>query len=189
MMVETICLYKKPEGSTAWSEEQRTGIFNQILTISTLTGIEYFSTSRNAPRIFFEFSYVVDGPNGRRAIPDPVHVTPPATYTLFTRQKDSTFGDNFYRYDYVNTPNAFFFVQENLSSLTIAFIPVVGRGNLRSVMAVFDCEDSLLIYAVSIANAFSLSFLQERIGNSFEERVEAMLRWFSSRADLVFLPQ
>jgi hypothetical protein len=62
----------------------------------------------------------------------------------------------------------------------------VGKRKLRSVVAVVDAGDHLLVYAASMAAAASLPGLGERIGNSFTNRAAAVLKWFSLRADRAF---
>lgn len=191
MMVETLSLYQKPEHSHktpyTWDEEQKTGIFNQLLAISTLTGIQYYSASRGTMRTFFEYSSVIDGPDTKNPVPDPVYSSPPALLTVYARQKDLTFGDTIYRYDFTASDGAVFFIQENLTSLSVSLIPAIGKGNLKTVLAVFDCGDSLLVYSVSLAKALSVPGMGERIGASFSNRAEAILKWFFARADIVFL--
>jgi len=195
IMVETLYLYKKPEHShtsaDSWDNAQKTGIFNQLLALSTLTGIEYYSASREEMRTFFEYSQVIDRPETKYPLPDPVYDSPPAEISLYARQVDLTFGDNVYRYDFMTTQNGIFFAQENLTSLALASIPVaripvVRSNNLRSVMAVFDCGDTILIYAVSMVKTLSVPNMGERIGNSFSNRADAIIKWFSGRADMVF---
>ena len=186
LAVETLYLYKKPDSAVVWGDSGRAALFNQMLALSTLTGIEYFSASRNTMRTFYEYSAVIDGPSSKNPLPDPVFERPPAQYTLYARQKDLTFGDNIYRYEYTAAENALFFIQENMTSLTYGIIPAVGKNRLRSVLAVIDCGDSLLIYAVSMAKAASVPGMTERIGNSFRNRADAVYKWFSSGADKVF---
>ena len=186
MLVESLYLYRKPErfntAAGSWFS-QRTNVFNQVAAISTLTGVQYHSVSRNESRVFYEYSSVVDGPNGRNTLPDPVYAWPPAAMILFAKQKDLTFGENIYRYDYKVTDDAIIFTQENITSLSIGFVPVIGKGKLRSVMAIIECGDSFLIYSVSMVNALSVPGLKDRITSSFSSRAEAVLKWFTGRLD------
>ncbi|GHV93870.1 hypothetical protein AGMMS50293_01900 [Spirochaetia bacterium] len=195
LCAETLFLYEKPrpqadsdavDTGANWSEAERAGLFNQVLALSTLTGIQYYSASRGAMRIFYESSRVIDNPDSKQVIPDPMYATPPVSLTLYARQKDLTFGDNIYRYDYHATSDAFFFVQENLTALIVGIIPAVGRNKLRTVLAVIDCGDSLLIYTLSLAKAASVPGMGERVGNAFTNRATAVLKWFTGRADGVF---
>lgn len=189
-MVESLYLYKKPENAQTdpgvWDNTQKAGLFNQLLALSTLTGIQYYSASRGAMRTFFEYSNVIDGPDTRYPIPDPVYSAPPDELSLYARQTDLTFGDNIYRYNYKTAKNGIFFVQENITELTYLRVPVIGKDNLRSIMAVFDCGDTLLFYIVSMARAVTVPGMGNRISNSFSNRAEAIMKWFTGRADLVF---
>jgi hypothetical protein len=186
LAVETLYLYKKPNPAVIWNEDLRTALFNQMTALSTLAGIEYFSATRNTMRTFYEFSSVIDSPSSKNPLSDPVFNKSPAQYTLFARQKDLTFGDNIYRYDYKTTEGALFFIQENMTSMNYGIIPAVGKNKLRSVLAVIDCGDSLLIYAVSMAKAASIPGMTDRIGNSFKNRADAVYKWFASGADKLF---
>jgi len=192
ILVEALYLYRKPASeagaSEGWTDAQRTGIFNQLMAVSSMTGLQYYSASRRTMRTFYEYSYLVDGPNSRNRIPDPVYTSVPAALTLYARQKDLTFGDNIYRYDYVTAREAVYFTQDNITALAIALIPVINRGNLKTVMAVIDCGDSILIYAVSMAKALSVLGMGDRISNSFANRAQAVLNWFSGRLDNTFQP-
>jgi hypothetical protein len=185
MLVEALYLYLKPAhlktDSAGWDDRQKIILFNQLTAISTLTGIQYYSASRGAMRTFYENSSIIDGPVTKKPLPDPVFAQPPAALTVYARQKDLTFGDNIYRYNYVNDKDAVFFTQENMTSLNYGIIPVIGKGNLRSVMAVIDCGDSILIYAASMAKAALLPGLSDKISDSFSNRAQAVLSWFSDR--------
>jgi hypothetical protein len=107
----------------------------------------------------------------------------PASLTLYVRQNDLTFGDNVYRYYFVVTQDAVIFTQENVTAMSYGMIPVIGRGNLRSVLAIIDCGDAVLIYAVSMARASSIPGMGGRINNSFTNRAEAILKWLTGRLD------
>jgi len=187
VFVETLFLYAKPHGwPSAWSEAERVGLFNSVVALSTLTGIEYFSASRGAMRVFYESSHVINNPRNRTPLPDPLFATPPETLILYARQRDLTFGDNTYRFEYRAGEDFIFFVQENLTAMTAGIIPAIGRNRFRMVVAVIDTGDSLLIYAAAMARAAALPGMGERIGNSFNNRLLAVLQWFSEHADEVF---
>jgi hypothetical protein len=187
ILVETLFLYDKPADKktepAGWDEKQKNNVFNQLTAVSTLTGIQYYSSSRGAMRVFYEYSSVIDLET-QKLLPDPVFTQPPAALTLFARQKDLTFGDNIYRYDYVNDASAVFFIQENVTPIKYGIIPVIGKGNLRSVMAVIDCGDSILIYAASLAKAASVSGLSDKISASFSNRAKAVIHWFSEKINI-----
>ena len=187
LFVETLSLYKKPRGGAElWNNEERTGLYNQLVTLSSLTGIQYYSESRRAMRTFYENSQVIDGPENKRPLPDPVFTAPPASLTLYARQKDLTFGDNIYRFEYFAGTDTIIFIQENLTAMNAGIIPAVGKNKYRTVLAAIDTGDSILIYAAAMAKTVSLPGMGDRIGASFTNRMQAVLTWFAERADRVF---
>jgi hypothetical protein len=189
IMVETLRLYVKPAGAdkTAWTEAEQNSLYNAALALSTLAGLQYYSASRGAMRTFYETSSVIEGPSSKKALADPAYGAPlPVELTVYARQKDLTFGDNVYRYDYRVMPGAFMFVQENLTTMTVSIIPAVRKNNLRSAVAVIDAGEYLVIYAVSMAKAAAFPGIKDRIGNSFSNRAEAILTWFAAQSDRAF---
>lgn len=189
ILVETLYLYQKPQtarGSGNWNDAQKTGILNQLLAVSSLAGTQYYSASRGEMRTFFETSQVINNPTAKNPLPDPVFNTPPASVSIFARQKDLTFGDNIYSYNYTVLGDCIYFIQENVTSLNYGIIPVIGKNNLKTIMAVFDCGDSLLVYAASMAKASSVPGMGDRVSNSFGNRAGAMINWFTNRANIVY---
>jgi hypothetical protein len=188
LFVESLYRQEKPAGAEPgrWSQAERANLYNACLSISSLAGIEYFSARRNRMRIFYETSTIIDDPETKRPLEDPLYETPPAELQLYARQKDLTFGDNMYRYIYYANPESLVFVQENLSNLTVGPITVVGKNRLRSVVAVLDARDSLLVYVASMAKTASFPGMNERAGQSFSNRAAAILAWFSGRAAEAF---
>jgi hypothetical protein len=188
IMAESLTLYEKPPSASrpAWNGAERAALFNSALAISSLRGIQYYSASRGAMRTFYEYSQVIDSPESKQELPDPRYTEPPAGLSLYARQRDLTFGDNIYEYRYFTGPDSLIFVQRNLTALKIGVISAVGKDKLRSLAAVIDAGDSLLIYAVSLAKAAALPGLGSRISNSFTNRAQAVLGWFSSRAGGAF---
>jgi len=188
IMVETLHIYEKPRDAqkTAWSAAEEARLFNSVLALSTLAGLQYFSASRGVMRTFYETSSVIDNPTARKPLPDPVYTRPPAELTVYARQKDLTFGDNIYQYDFYTADGSMIFVQQNLTALTAGIIPAVGKNKLRSVVAVLDAGEYILIYAASMAKTVALPGMKERVGNSFANRAEAVLHWFKDQADKAF---
>jgi hypothetical protein len=185
ILVETLYLYKKPAKSetepAVWDEKQKITVFNQLTAISTLTGIKYYSSSRKAMRIFYEYSSIIDDPVTKKPLSDPVFTQIPASLTVFARQKDLTFGDNIYRYGFLSKSDVILFTQENITPLNYGVIPIIGKNNLRSVMAVVDGGDWILVYAASMAKAASVPGFADKISASFSNRAQAVLKWFSEK--------
>ncbi|MCL2381723.1 MAG: hypothetical protein FWC64_09060 [Treponema sp.] len=188
VMVEILYLYRKPPHAqtTVWTAEEKASLYNELLALSTLAGIQYFSASRGGMRTLYENSQVIDGPATRRPLPDPVFAHPPAELSVYVRQKDLTFGDNVYQYNFFTAPGILIATQRNLTPLSVGPITAVGRNNLRSTVAILDAGQYILVYTVSMARAAALPGMRDRVGNSFISRAAAIIQWFSDRADRAF---
>ncbi|MCL2831853.1 MAG: hypothetical protein FWD78_01660 [Treponema sp.] len=188
VIAEELFLYQKPahtDGSD-WTSAELAALYNQSVSLSTLAGIQYYSASRSAMRTFYETSSVIDDPAAKNLLPDPVFAMPRIELTLYARQKDLTFGDNIYQYTYRSYPGALVFIQENLTDMKAGIFTAVKKNNLHSVLAMLDAGDQILIYAVSMAKASSVPGMNDRIGSSFTNRAEAIIKWVTSRADIAF---
>jgi hypothetical protein len=188
VMVETLFLFQKPVGAdrNGWTQTELSALYNEVIAISSLQGIQYYSASRGSMRTFYETSSVVDGPSTKRPLPDPFYWPPPAELSLYARQKDLTFGDNIYQYTYRYSPGILTITQENITALTYGIITAVGRNNLNSMVALLDAGDSIVIYAVSMARTASFPGIRDRIGDSFSNRAEAVLQWVNAGAERAF---
>ena len=188
VMVETLYIYKKPPNAEkdVWSAKEEANLYNSALAISTLAGLEYYSASRGTMRTFYETSAVIDSPSAKKPVSDPVFTRPPEKLTIYAQQKDLSFGNNIYQYDYYLIPGGIIFIQQNLTSLSYGIIPAVGKNKLHSAVAVLDAENYLLVYMASMAKAASIPGMKERIGNSFANRSDAIFHWFSDQADKAF---
>jgi len=191
LFVETLSLYRKPSAyrrpsAAAWSDDEQVNLLNQLTALSTLAGIQYYSESRKTMRTFYESSWVIGSPKNKNPLPDPVFSELPHSLSLYARQKDLTFGDNIYSFDYYINRDSIFFVQENLTAMTAGIIPAVGKNKFRSLLAIIDTGDALLIYAAGMARTASVPGMGDRIGASFTNRAKAILKWFGGRADKVF---
>jgi hypothetical protein len=185
--VESMRLYKKPAGAASvWTTAERNNLYNGIVAVSTLKGIEYFSKRRNAMRLLYETSSVINNPTEKTPLDDPSYDTPPAETSLCVRQKDLTFGDNVYQFIYYADESSFIVVQENITAMNYGPVPVVGRNNLKSVVAVLDCGPYLLVYAASMAKASMIPGMKQRAGESIFNRANALLLWFTGKANRAF---
>jgi hypothetical protein len=185
--VESLYLHKKPAGFNAggWTRAEETAVFNTLVSLGTLAGTQYYSKSRGRMRTFYETSAVIDGPREKKPLADPKFSpdTLPAGLTLYARQKDLSFGDNVYRYDYFVDGASIIFTQTNYTRLSYGIIPLAAKEKLVSVVAVIDADEYFLIYIASMAKAPSLPGLNRKAGDSFSSRAEALIKWFTDSID------
>ena len=186
LIIESLRLYKKPFSRGEWTASEKTELFNEIVAVSSLKGLEYYSKRRNTMRLLYETSTIIDNPDMKNPRPDPVFSSPPSELSIFVRQKDLTFGDNVYKYTYYSDESSLIVLQENISPMNYGIINVLAKSKLKSIVAVFDCGPNLLVYAVSFAKASMVPGMKQRAGESINNRANALLGWFTRKADRVF---
>ncbi|MCX7656058.1 MAG: hypothetical protein N2Z76_06000 [Treponemataceae bacterium] len=179
VMVESLYFYKKtkPNSQRALSEAEKNRLFNRLTALSTLTGIQYYSASRKTMRTLYELSYCIDHPESRKKIPDPSFQGIPKNVTLYAFQKDLTFGENVYIYRFYYDGEDIVFVQQNETIMKYGFIPIIDKGNLKSFVILYDCDDALLAYILSYAQVTLLPGMESKIKDSFGNRADALYNW------------
>jgi hypothetical protein len=187
MLVESLYLYKKPTSyyKAGWTTEEKAAVLNVLVSISTLTGIEYYSQSRGRMRTFYERSSVINDPRQKIAQADPVFSPNelPSSLTLYARQKDLSFGDNVYRYDYFIAEEAIVFTQKNCNTISYGIVPIAAKEKLCVIAAVIDVDEYFLVYAASMTKAPGFSGMKKKAGDSFSSRAEALIKWFTARME------
>ncbi|MDR2194039.1 MAG: hypothetical protein LBP19_06185, partial [Treponema sp.] len=176
ILTESLHLYTKPSVG-AWTQAEKTALYNNTLALSTLEGLQYYSVSHKGMRTLYELSQVIDDPANKKPVHDPSYPVPPASLTVYARQKDLTFGDNVYQYDYFLSAGSLTLIQQNLTTMSAGIIPAIRKNKLRSAVAVIDAEAYLLIYTASFARTLAIPGMKNRIGQSFANRAEAVLGW------------
>ena len=71
-------------------------IYNTLLSIETMKGIEYYSQTRKKMRTLFTESREIISPDDLKPVPDPVIKTIPQILNRYLLQTDKTFGENIY---------------------------------------------------------------------------------------------
>jgi hypothetical protein len=188
ILIESLCYYKKPASSSEWNEEERVKLLNGISSLSTLAGLTYYSPSRKKTLTFYETSSIIDSPQNKQKLPDPFWTKEnlPDSITLYAAQKDLTFGDNIYKFDFTIEGDAIFFYQRNVTTLYYGIIPVLGKEKLCSIVALINTDEAVLIYMASMADAVSFPGMKNRVAASFSARSAAVLAWFNSKADAIY---
>ncbi len=184
VVVEALFLWKKPKIGPM--EGEKLAAYNILRSVGSLTGIEYYSASRKAMRLFYEYSSLVSGPDGKTAVADSTLSAVPAAETLYARQKDLSFGDNIYRYEFASGDDYVRSLSVNLGTMRYGIIPVAQAEGLRVRSLAIFADDAILFYAVSSAKATVVPGVRGKLENSFGNRAEAIYTWFAAKAALAW---
>lgn len=180
--IESLYLLRKHLPGDSTRERERV-LYNILRSISTMEGIEYYSASRERMRIFYTESYVINNPEDKERRDDPLVSEIPQTDTIYVYQRDSSFGRNVYSVEYRYRDNAFFMSMTNLTRMYYGIAPVVGPKNLEIHLTVMETQEGYLFYGATGVDVITLLGLENRVKDSFSNRIEAIFGWFQSRIE------
>ena len=159
-------------------------IYNTLLSIETMKGIEYYSQSRKKMRTLFTESYEIVSPDDLKPVADPVIKTIPQVLNRYLLQTDKTFGENIYETVYKFEGSAIWVNMVNTTKMKYKFIPMVKPGKMSVNLFILPMEDGLLFYGVSAAETASFFGLEKTKKESFYNRIKAMYNWFSDQLEM-----
>jgi hypothetical protein len=151
-----------------------------IRSVSKMKGMRYYSYSRKEWDVLYSESYMIEGPDSDKAVPDRTE-GPADGLTLYCYQKEHTFGACRYRLDYSQSDREVSVLFTNIEPLYYKIFRAVKPGNMKISLVVTDCGDSYLVYMVLHARIMRFSLLEQRMNNSLNSRLDAIYKWFTAQ--------
>ncbi|MCK5673345.1 MAG: hypothetical protein KAH95_08205 [Spirochaetales bacterium] len=158
-------------------------VYNTLLSVKTMKGIEYYSQSRKKMRTLYTESFAVKDMDSTDPIDDPVYKTIPAILNRYLLQTDKTFGKNLYKAVYKYDGSTIWINIVNETKMKYSFIPMVNKGNMSVSLFVTAIDDGLLFYGVSTAETSTFLGLAKSKKESFYNRIKAMFTWFEDQLE------
>lgn len=179
-------LFAFPRARPADVEAERLALYNLMRSVSTLQGIEYWSASRNSMRTLYARSFRIDNANSRNRLADPLVSVVPEKDSFLVLQEDLTFGTNVYEMSYESDRSGILMETVNLTGLWYGIIQAVGERSFHVRTLVIPCDEHVLVYIASTANASILPGVQGKIEDSFGNRARAIYAWFVKGAKAIY---
>ncbi len=177
--VEAIFLMDMP-AKLASAPDRDLAIYNILNRVSTLTGIEYYSASRERMRTLFRHSYRVKSTDEKDALPDIVFSEIPAAQDVTVFQEDLTFGKNYVSNLYRYEDSRFLLQVNNLTTMWYYILPLVKPGNFRMDLLIIPQENNLIFYGACSVDSAKLFGIEKSKKDSFYNRIKAMQNWFTA---------
>ena len=163
------------------TQEGLRDLYNQLHALSTMKGITYWSASRKEQRVLFTESFAIASPRAVSPVADPVFSALPAEDAMYSFQQDQSYGKNVYMQRFSAAPDHMLVRIENVSSITIAFIPVIPSGGFVTRSILIPVGRDLVFYGVSyIRTSFPIGDRRSR-EESLANRLIAMSDWLRAR--------
>jgi len=158
-------------------------IYNTLLSVKTMKGIEYYSQSRKKMRTLYTESFAVKDMDNIEPLEDPVYKSIPQALTRFLLQTDKTFGENIYKAVYKYNGNTIWINMINETKMKYKFIPMLKPEKMNVNLFITSVDDGLLFYGVTVAETSSFLGLAKSKKESFYNRIKAMFTWFSDQLE------
>ena len=175
--VELILAYR-PSREISDDPEYHTRMYNTLAGISTLAGIEYYSDSRKRMRVYFHEAYVIDSPEEKNRVPDPVFTRIPKEHRLHSYLDDSSLGKYLAEIRYEYSEKSIVMSITNVTKIKQLLIPIVRQGEIRTFVAVVPIGDTVVFYGLAYVKLFNLFNLAQKKTASFYNRLLALFNWF-----------
>ena len=171
------------EVSSQSVEDFHLKIGNTIRSLSTLSGIEYFSASRNRMRTYLYDAYRIDTPENREPLADPVKRTLPREEHIYAYLEDSSLGDYVASVRYAYHDDYFVMAISNVTTLRRFLIPIAKPGNMRTYILLMPLEDEMLFYGLAFVKSFDPFGTAQNREESFYNRLTALSNWFGTQLE------
>ncbi|MBQ0052655.1 MAG: hypothetical protein KBT11_11435 [Treponema sp.] len=152
-----------------------------IRSISTMKGSEYYSNRHKKWETLYHEAYLVKSKSDKTRIPDDVEGSADGK-TLYCMQDDNSFGKCYYQLDYRQTENEVSVCFNNFEPLKFGPITAAKKDNVKINLVVVDQEDHYLVYLIVQAYYPRIAFLEEKMIDSFNARVDSIYKWFVREA-------
>jgi hypothetical protein len=160
-------------------------VYNALLGVSDLAGLEYLNIEKNVRHTLFDESYRIDSPDDRSREPDLSVTGIPPEINIYVFQQLPPFGDVVQDYGFVRLFDdgyvGFAFSSTNREELRYRRIRVVKPGEMRTYAWFVRGENYILMYGIGAARVFTgFGLFRDRIENSFTSRTNGLFDWLST---------
>ncbi len=177
-------LDKLPDTYSALLDDDRDlKLYNMLRSVSTLTGLHYYSASRKKMRLLFEESWVIpDGSSPKEVLPDPFVDTIPVSDFIYIHQRDKSFAKNQSKMTFQAREDSFAATIVNITHLRyMGLLRVVNSGDMQTHIIVVPVKEGLLLYGAIAAKTLNIKAFRSKARDSFTNRVIALIGWYRNR--------
>ena len=158
--------------------------YNQLQAIEAMTGLTYWSATQKRQEVLVLESWRVGRADKGDRRPDPVFDRIPALQSALIHQKDNRFGSGFTEVEWTQLPEgSLLLTLTNKTTLSVALLPVVGEGALRTAFVLIPFESSIAVCARLEGRTLQIPGLSGTIDESIRNRLTALVQWLTQRLE------
>ncbi len=174
-IVESLYLLEKNNINEKNTTEE---IAKILQNLSEMTGIEYFSSSRQIWEVLYTDVYTVNNPNDKIKIQDSSKDNVQGLVN-YVYQKDRSLSGTVYEFSYFQNQSEVSFRAINSEAIMYKGFPfpIVNSNNLVLTLLATDVGDSIVFYVLVQAEVPKIPFVSERLARSYSTRADAIYNW------------
>lgn len=161
-------------------------IYNTLLSISSMKGIDYYSRTRKKFRTLFSDSHVIAGETNTAPLPDPKVIKLQKFKQIYIEQTDTTFGKNIYKTTYRTDGNVLWVEMTNETPMYYSFIRMVEKENISIDLLIKKTDNGLIFYGSTNVKTFSFFGIERKKKESFYNRTKALYNWFVDQIEIKY---
>jgi len=158
-------------------------LYNILLSISTMKGIDYYSQTRKKYRTLYTNSHVITDKTDTKQVPDPRISTLEDMKQIYIEQTDTTFGKNIYKTTYRTDGKLIWLEMTNETPMKYSFIRMVDKENIAINLLIKKTDTGIIFYGITSAKTFSFLGIEKKNKESFYNRMKALYSWFVSKIE------
>ena len=153
-------------------------IYNTLLSISTMEGIDYYSQTRKKYKTLYTSSHVITDKTIGKELPDPIISKLEKFKQIYIEQTDTTFGKNIYKTTYRTDGNTIWLEMTNETPMKYSFIRMVEKEDISINLLIKKTDKGIIFYGITSAKTFSFLGIEKKNKESFYNRMKALYTWF-----------
>lgn len=159
------------------SDADRLELFNKLLTIDTLSGVTYFSETRNKVTVLFDKVFRVERSGSHEPLANPHVEKVPDQYAILIHIKDANFGSTWYSLAIESNPSSVVISLENTRPLGIMVFRAFDVSGVKIRFTVVPVDEGLLVAGVCAANPSDTASNFVDMFSAIQKRVMAVEGW------------
>jgi hypothetical protein len=161
--------------------ERKLALYNAITAVRGLSGVKYFSFTRNRETVLLEDVFRTDAPGSMKRLPDAAAASLPGTSSLELHARDANFGSTWYRLQVDSRGPGFFMTLSNTEPQGLLFLNAFEKDSLRLHYAIVSADEGIYVYGLCAASPVKGADRLVDIFSAVQKRLEAIRGWVAEQ--------
>jgi hypothetical protein len=155
-------------------------LYNAITAVRSLSGVKYFSFSRNRETVLLDDVFRTSAPGSKKRLPDEAAIELPELASLELYAQDANFGPTWYRLCIDSRGPGLALTLVNTEPQGVFFLTAFERGALRLHYAISPADEGIYIYGLCAASPEKGAGWAVDIFSAAQKRLEAIRGWVAA---------